>query len=183
MSTLTAFGLAVEVGEWERLSGRTIGAFLGLVPNEYSSGESRSRGVDHEDRQRSRAPVADRGSVASPQALPALGRAGAAVGTGVASCSGAGQVREPAAAFTVGGVRRTPEAAGGGEHGDRPGASRMVLVAGRASVATCGLSSSLWVPRTVSRSLISAFAAGRPEHQRLGPAQHDRQLWPSDSAT
>jgi len=44
VSTLTAFGLAVEVGEWERLTGRTIGAFLGLVPTEYSSGDSRSRG-------------------------------------------------------------------------------------------------------------------------------------------
>jgi transposase len=44
VSTLSAFGLAVEVGEWERLSGRTIGAFLGLVPSEYSSGASRSRG-------------------------------------------------------------------------------------------------------------------------------------------
>ena len=41
----------------------------------------------------------------------------------------------------------------------------------------------LWVPRTVSRSLISAFAAGRPQHHRPGPAQHDRQLWPSDSRT
>jgi transposase len=45
VSTLTAFGLAVEVGEWQRLTGRTIGAFLGLVPTEYSTGESRSRGA------------------------------------------------------------------------------------------------------------------------------------------
>jgi transposase len=44
ISTLTGFGLAVEVGDWERLSGRTIGAFLGLVPSENSSGASRSRG-------------------------------------------------------------------------------------------------------------------------------------------
>jgi transposase len=43
VSTLTAFGLAVEVGEWERLSGRTIGAFLGLVPSEYSSGGRREQ--------------------------------------------------------------------------------------------------------------------------------------------
>jgi transposase len=44
ISTLTGFGLAVEVGDWTRFSGSTIGAFLGLVPTEYSSGGSRSQG-------------------------------------------------------------------------------------------------------------------------------------------
>src|SRR5215218_7685233 len=44
ISTLTAFGLAVEIGDWQRLSGRSIGAYLGLVPCEYSSGQSRSQG-------------------------------------------------------------------------------------------------------------------------------------------
>lgn len=44
ISTLTGFGLAVEVGDWQRFSGRTIGAFLGLVPSESSSGASKARG-------------------------------------------------------------------------------------------------------------------------------------------
>lgn len=44
VSTLTAFGLAVEIGDWHRLTGRSIGAYLGLVPCEYSSGTSRSQG-------------------------------------------------------------------------------------------------------------------------------------------
>jgi transposase len=44
ISTLTGFGLAVEIGDWYRFSGSTIGAFLGLVPTEYSSGQSRSQG-------------------------------------------------------------------------------------------------------------------------------------------
>ena len=44
ISTLTAFGLAVEIGDWQRLSGRSIGAYLGLVPSEYSSGPTRSQG-------------------------------------------------------------------------------------------------------------------------------------------
>ena len=39
VSTLTAFGLAVEIGDWDRLTGRSIGAYLGLVPTEYSSGQ------------------------------------------------------------------------------------------------------------------------------------------------
>jgi transposase len=45
ISTLTGFGLAVEVGDWTRFSGNTIGAFLGLVPTEYSTGQSRSQGA------------------------------------------------------------------------------------------------------------------------------------------
>ena len=44
ISTLTGFGLAVEIGDWHRFSGSSIGAFLGLVPTEDSSGESRSQG-------------------------------------------------------------------------------------------------------------------------------------------
>ena len=44
VSTLTAFGLAVEIGDWHRLTGRSIGAYLGLVPTEYSSGGTRSQG-------------------------------------------------------------------------------------------------------------------------------------------
>lgn len=44
VSTLTAFGLAVEIGDWHRLNGRSIGAYLGLVPTESSSGGSRSQG-------------------------------------------------------------------------------------------------------------------------------------------
>jgi transposase len=44
VSTLTAFGLAVEIGDWQRLDGRSIGAYLGLVPTESSSGGSRSQG-------------------------------------------------------------------------------------------------------------------------------------------
>ncbi|AFC48095.1 TnpA family transposase [Mycobacterium intracellulare MOTT-02] len=45
VSTLTAFGLAVEIGDWSRLTGRSIGAYLGLVPSEYSSGATRTQGA------------------------------------------------------------------------------------------------------------------------------------------
>ena len=45
VSTLTAFGLAAEVGDWRRFDGRSIGAYLGLVPSESSSGQHRSQGA------------------------------------------------------------------------------------------------------------------------------------------
>jgi transposase len=44
VSTLTGFALAVELGDWHRFSGKTIGSFVGLVPSEYSSGTSRVQG-------------------------------------------------------------------------------------------------------------------------------------------
>jgi transposase len=44
IATLTAFGLATEIGDWDRLSGRSIGAYVGLVPTENSSGGTRSQG-------------------------------------------------------------------------------------------------------------------------------------------
>ena len=44
VSTLTAFGLATEIGDWDPFTGRSIGAYLGLVPAEYSSGATRCQG-------------------------------------------------------------------------------------------------------------------------------------------
>ena len=44
VSTLTGFALAVEIGDWHRFTGNSIGSFVGLVPSEYSSGSSRVQG-------------------------------------------------------------------------------------------------------------------------------------------
>ena len=44
ISTLTGFALAVEIGDWGRFTGNSIGSFVGLVPCEYSSGSSRVQG-------------------------------------------------------------------------------------------------------------------------------------------
>jgi len=45
MGTLTAFALTVEIGDWDRFTGKTIGSYLGLVPSEYSTGGSRRLGA------------------------------------------------------------------------------------------------------------------------------------------
>jgi transposase len=45
VSTLTGFALAVEIGDWERFTGGSIGAYLGLVPSEHSTGGSRRQGA------------------------------------------------------------------------------------------------------------------------------------------
>ena len=45
LSTLTAAGLCVEIADWQRFTGATIGAFVGLVPSESSSGTRRVQGA------------------------------------------------------------------------------------------------------------------------------------------
>ncbi|WP_166827269.1 IS110 family RNA-guided transposase [Brevibacterium limosum] len=45
ISITTGFGLAVEIGDWTRFTGATIGSYLGLTPSEHSSGQSRSQGA------------------------------------------------------------------------------------------------------------------------------------------
>ena len=44
IDTTTAYGLAVEIGGWTRFTGSSIGSYLGLVPSEHSSGNSRNQG-------------------------------------------------------------------------------------------------------------------------------------------
>jgi transposase len=44
IATLTGFALAVEIGDWTRFTGASIGCFVGLTPTEYSSGSSRTLG-------------------------------------------------------------------------------------------------------------------------------------------
>jgi transposase len=86
VSVLTAVGLAVEIGEWHRFTGNTIGSFVGLVPSEYSSGASRVQGAitktgntharrllveaawHHRARYRPGKPMRDRWELATPAA-------------------------------------------------------------------------------------------------------------------
>ena len=44
ISALTGLALAVEIGDWSRFTGSSIGAYVGLVPSERSSGTSRVQG-------------------------------------------------------------------------------------------------------------------------------------------
>jgi transposase len=45
VSTLTAFALTVELGDWTRFRPSSLGPFLGLTPSEHSSGERRRQGA------------------------------------------------------------------------------------------------------------------------------------------
>jgi transposase len=45
VSTLTAFALTVELGDWHRFRPESLGPFLGLTPSESSSGQRRQQGA------------------------------------------------------------------------------------------------------------------------------------------
>ncbi|WP_425562367.1 transposase [Microlunatus aurantiacus] len=80
--------MAVEIGDWTRFSGASIGAFVGLTPSEHSSGASRSLGSITKDRQRSRPPAAGRSRVASPVRVSAGKDDAGPVGAGPSSGAG-----------------------------------------------------------------------------------------------
>jgi transposase len=91
-STLTAFGLAVEIGDWQRLLGAAS------APTWAWSLPSAPRpvpqpGRDHQDRQRARPPAADRSRLAPPPALPLTRRRAASpLGTPPAAVAARGHV-------------------------------------------------------------------------------------------
>ena len=91
IATLTAFGLATEIGDWDRLTGRSIGAYVGLVPTENSSGATRSR-----------PPAAGGGGLASPGTVPTGCRFAAALGRRVPGGQGSRSGRQPASARPLG---------------------------------------------------------------------------------
>ena len=131
VSTLTAFGLAVEIGDWHRLTGRTIGAYLGLVPTESSSGASRSQGsITKTGNGHARRLLIE---AAWHHRKPYRIRRRAAPSPGPRHPRRAGPraAGQPAPARPVGGLRRPAQAGGGREHRRRPRAGRLVLVTRR----------------------------------------------------
>ena len=129
VSTLTAFGLAVEVGDWTRFTGSTIGAFLGLVPTEHSSGGSRSQGSitktgnTHARRLLVEAAWHHRKPYRTPSKVDAV-----PLGAGPGRRPGPWARRQPAAASTLADVPGPQEAAGDRERRRRSGTRRLVLV-------------------------------------------------------
>jgi hypothetical protein len=65
----------------------------------------------------------------------------------------------------------------------RAGAYVRAIVEREAQIVATAQTGTLWVPRTVSRPLISTFAAGRPRSHGSQAAQQDRSPWPFDSRT
>ena len=77
ISTLTAFALAFEIGDWDRFAGSSIGAYVGPGPVRALLRRVPPR-RDRQDRQQPRPSAAGRGGVAPPQAVPSHRGAAAA---------------------------------------------------------------------------------------------------------
>ena len=131
ISALTGLALTVEIGDWSRFSGSSIGAYVGLVPSEYSSGDSRGAGVDHQGRQYPCASAADRIGLASPQVLQHLwAHPAGPLGQGRPGASGSRARRQPAPQQAVAQLHRTRQEPTGRQRRHRPRTRRLVLVSG-----------------------------------------------------
>ena len=134
ISTLTGFALAVELGDWDRFTGASIGAYLGLVPIRALQRRLTSTRRDHQDRQHPRPTTPGRGGLAPP--TPVHGREGPASPLGPVHTSGEGPRprRQPAAAPSVGPLQPAAEEAHDRQHSHRPRAGRLVLVPGHLGI-------------------------------------------------
>ncbi len=132
VSTLTGFALAVEVGDWRRFTGNTIGSFVGLVPSEHSSGSSRVQGsITKTGNTHVRRLLVEAG-VAPPRPLHRGQDHAGPLGPGARSRTGPGRRGQPTPPSALGEVHRTQQKAHHRQRGDRPRARRLVLVPGRA---------------------------------------------------
>ena len=122
VSTLTAFGLATEIGDWERfVDGRSGPRLPGALPlGELLRGTS-PPGGDHQDRQQPRAAPARRGRLAAaPAAAAPQPRAGPAARGAAAPGAGAGRGRRQAPQPALAELRRARQALHGRRRGRRP---------------------------------------------------------------
>ena len=89
VSTLTAFGLATEIGDWNRLTGRFDRRLPGVGTHRVLIGFDPLSGWDYQDRQQSRPSTVDRSGLASPSAVSTRETSAAPLGDSVAGGTGA----------------------------------------------------------------------------------------------
>ena len=131
ISALTGLALTVEIGDWTRFTGASIGAYVGLVPREYSSGASRVQGSITKAGNAHVRRFLVEAAWASPAVLsqPLADDAGP-VGQSRPGLKGPRTRRESQAAPAVVPITRAQEEPIGGRRGHRARAGRLVLVAG-----------------------------------------------------
>ena len=131
ISTLTAFGLAVEIGDWQRLTGPTIGAYLGMTPTEHSSGQSRSQGGVTKTGNGHARRLLIEAAWHHRSPVPARARSAQALGEGAPGGPSTRSCRQPSACTPAGRISMRPqETPGGRQRRHRPRTGRLVLVTG-----------------------------------------------------
>lgn len=109
VGTLTGSALAVEIGDRHRFTGNTIGSFVGLVPLERSSGQSRSQGsLTKTGNGHARRLLVEAAWHHRPRYRPCAG-----------CCSNPWRRRQPTAPPTLGQVHRVPQAQHDSQRRDR----------------------------------------------------------------
>ncbi len=130
ISTLTGFALAVEVGDWSRFAGASIGSYVGLVPAESPQAPPGSRAGSPRPETGTPAGCWSRPPGTTSPGIPS-GRRCASGETWHPPPRGPRRRRKPASAPAVGPVQRSGQAPRGRQRRRRPRAGRPVLVPGR----------------------------------------------------
>jgi transposase len=131
IGTLTGFALAVEIGDWHRFTGNSIGSFVGLVPSEYSSGASRVQGSITKDRQHPRPTTARRGRLAPSRTLRSRQDHARPLGPGTGRGPRPRRPGQPPTPRSLDQVHRTEQETRDRQRRHRPRTRRLVLVPGR----------------------------------------------------
>ena len=127
----TGFGLAVEIGDWTRFTGATIGSYLGTGPQRAILRTDPAPGPDHEGRQQIRSQAPHRGGVAAPATLrQARDATGTTAGLGHPRNTDPRTGRQPQTPPQMGSLRRPQKAHCHSKRRDCPGTRQLVLIPG-----------------------------------------------------
>jgi transposase len=120
VGTLTGFALAVEIGDWHRFTGNSIGSFVGHGSLRALLRPVQGAGIDHQDRQRTRPPASGRGRLAPPPPLHRQQDDARSLGYGTSCCSSPWRRGQPPTPPPVGHIHRSPQARHHRQRRDRP---------------------------------------------------------------
>ena len=175
VSTLTAFGLATEIGDWGRLWAAPSVPTSGWCPP--STPRERLVPKVGSPRPATAMPAGDnRSGLASPSALSTGTPSTATVGNGLPGSPGTRTCSQPAPTRPMGPFRRAQETLRGRQRGDRPRTRRLVLVDSRPRRLTPSN-----VQMSPARSRQASRSDPRPfyEQSRCSATDHARSARPA----
>jgi transposase len=111
VSTLTAFALTVELGDWHRFRPESLGPFLWLTPSEHSSGQRRRQGAITKTGNSHVRRLPDRGRLAPTQPFAKEHHARAQTRRQASRGASPGRAQRPAATRTLARARGARQAA------------------------------------------------------------------------
>ena len=138
ISALTGLALTVEIGDWSRFTGSSIGAYVGLVPSEHSSGSSRVRGSITKAGNTHVRRLLIESAWHHRKSYSTCGPTLRARWPGSIRPSGPRPYRQPPVEQTLAELHRARQEPTGGQRRHRPRTGRLMLVSGHHAIDAAG---------------------------------------------